>query len=234
MTNVVVKDGNIFTSSCQTLVNTVNCEGVMGAGIALEYRFRYPDMFEQYIRYCNDGKIDIGILWLFKSIDRWILNFPTKKSWKLPSKEAYLHAGLRKFMDTYQSKGIRSVAFPTLGAQHGGLDASTSVDLMKSYLTDCTIPVEIYRYDPVAADDLYDEFKSSFMTTPLAQLTEKTGLRSNYVRLILKALEDPSIHQLNQLARVDGIGIKTLEKAFSYTRANSLGCDPIKQPGLNF
>ena len=234
MTNVIVKEGNIFTSSFQTLVNTVNCEGVMGAGIALECRFRYPQMFEQYVKYCNEGKIDIGMLWLFKSVDRWILNFPTKRSWKLPSKEAYLHAGLTKFMDTYQSRGIQSVAFPALGAQHGGLDISTSIDLMKSYLSECTIPVEIYRYDPVAADDLYNEFKSSFVSTPPDQLKEQTGLRSNYINLILKALEDPRIHQLNQLAKVDGIGLKTLERAFTYTRLKSAQSAVTKQSGLNF
>lgn len=234
MTNVKIIDGNIFTSRCQTLVNTVNCEGVMGAGIALECRLRYPEMLDQYVKYCSEGKIDIGILWLFKSNDRWILNFPTKKSWRLPSKEAYLHAGLRKFMDTYQARKIQSIAFPALGAQHGGFDTSTSIDLMKSYLSECTIPVEIYRYSPMASDDLYSEFKFSFMNTSSAQLKKQSSLKSNHIKLILSAMENPEIHQLNQLAKVDGIGVKTLEKAFAFTRSKSTLHAAVKQPGFDF
>src|SRR5690554_3048314 len=103
--------GNIFSSDCQTLVNTINCVGIMGAGIALEYRLRYPEMYDRYVQLCSDSKIDIGKLWIYKS-DRWILNFPTKKHWKDPSRIEYLESGLEKFRDTYLNKGITSVAFP--------------------------------------------------------------------------------------------------------------------------
>lgn len=224
--------GNIFTSKCQTIVNTVNCVGVMGAGIALECRLRYPEMFTQYARLCDEQKIDVGILWLFKSPNRWVLNFPTKKHWKYPSKEQYLHAGLQKFMDTYESKNIESIAFPLLGAQHGGLDASQSLKLMESYLQHCAIPVEIYRYDPTAADDVYDEFKASFLSMTVDELKARTGLRSNYIDRIQEALTSSKIHQLNQLASVDGIGDKTLEKAFAFVRNKSEASLPAYQQDL--
>lgn len=213
--------GNIFTSKCQTIVNTVNCVGVMGAGIALECRLRYPEMYTQYAKLCDEKKIDVGILWLFKSPNRWVLNFPTKKHWKYPSKEQYLHTGLQKFIDTYESKNIESIAFPLLGTQHGGLDASQSLKLMESYLQHCVIPVEIYRYDPTAADDVYDEFKASFLSMTVDELKARTGLRSNYIDRIQEALTSSKIHQLNQLASVDGIGDKTLEKAFAFVRNES-------------
>ena len=82
MTNITEITGNIFTSECQTLVNTVNCNGVMGAGIALEFKLRHPKMFEQYVEHCKRGRIDIGKLWLYKPSQdagdrRWVLNFPT-------------------------------------------------------------------------------------------------------------------------------------------------------------
>lgn len=208
--------GNIFRTQCQTIVNTVNCVGVMGAGLALECRLRYPAMYEQYVTLCANQKIDVGLLWLFKASDRWILNFPTKKHWKFPSKENYLHLGLQKFLDTYQAKGITSVAFPLLGAQHGGLDPEQSLRLMESYLSKCAIPVEIYRYDPTATDDLYEEFKAAFFSMSDSDLRHHTGLRIDFINRIRGALENPRIHQLNQLANVDGIGDKTLEKSFAF------------------
>lgn len=79
--------GNIFTSNCQTLVNAVNCVGVMGAGIALECRLRYFEMYNRYVALCEENKIEIGLLWIYKSPVKWILNFPTKKHWKYPSKK---------------------------------------------------------------------------------------------------------------------------------------------------
>ena len=80
--------GNIFTTQCSTIVNTVNCVGVMGAGIAFEFRLRYPKMFEKYKEYCSKKYMDIGKLWLYKPEDgkKQVLNFPTKYHWNtLPS-----------------------------------------------------------------------------------------------------------------------------------------------------
>ena len=98
------KTGNIFNTNNQTIVNTINCVGVMGAGIALECRLRYPSMYEKYINLCDQKKFDIGLLWVFRTNDpdRWILNFPTKKHWRHPSKKEYLYSGLRKFIETYK------------------------------------------------------------------------------------------------------------------------------------
>lgn len=72
--------GDIFTSECQTIVNTVNCLGVMGKGIALEYKKRYPEMFEIYKEFCKKKMLNIGLLYLYKSKKdkKWILNFPDK------------------------------------------------------------------------------------------------------------------------------------------------------------
>ena len=98
--------GNIWNSKAQTIVNTVNCEGVMGAGIALECRLRFPEMFSKYKEICEKGLLEPGLLLLHKNDQRWILNFPTKTLWKLPSKEEYLHTGLIKFKNTFKEKGI--------------------------------------------------------------------------------------------------------------------------------
>ena len=207
--------GNIFTSQCQTIVNTVNCVGVMGAGIALECRLRYPEMFERYVELCREKHIDIGKLWLSKPGDKWILNFPTKKHWKYPSKIEYLHAGLQKFSVSYAARGITSIAFPMLGADRGGIPQNQSMDLMLSYLEDLPIEIEIYRYDPAAKDDLLDKTRTWLLAHDIDDIARVTKLRRNSIENVLEAIQSPEIAQLNQLAAVKGIGIKTLEKLFA-------------------
>ena len=210
--------GNIFTTQCQTLVNTVNCVGVMGAGIALECRLRYPTMYSKYVALCEQQKIDIGLLWLYKSPNRWILNFPTKKHWKAPSEEAYLHAGLQKFVQTYRAKEITSIAFPMLGADRGGIAHSTSLDILSQYLSPLDIDIEIYEYDPAALDDIYSGTKNWLLARDPADVAQQTGIRIDYVRKLVIAIDRPDINQLNQLARVQGVGIKTLEKVFALAK----------------
>ena len=157
--------GNIFASTCECLVNTVNCDGFMGKGIALEMSIRYPGIEEPYKRFCADGSIDIGKLWIYNPKDgsQCVLNFPTKRHFRNPSKTEYLEAGLAKFRATYREKGITSIAFPLLGAQNGGLDASQSLDVMGSYLDDLDdVTIEVYQYDRDAyvRDPLFEEFVS--------------------------------------------------------------------------
>ena len=209
--------GNIFSSSVQTIVNTINCVGVMGAGIALECRLRWPEMYEQYVDLCNNKSISVGKLWLFKGADRWILNFPTKIHWRYPTKEDYLHSGLNKFLETYKEKKIESIAFPLLGASHGGIPAERSREIMVSYLEKCEIPVEIYYYEPKANDDLFEQFKSNFLNMDRKEIKQEIGLRDNAIDNLLYGFNNTEIKQLNQLAQIKGIGIKTLERMFSFS-----------------
>lgn len=216
---IKVITGNIFTSKCQTIVNTVNCVGVMGAGLALECRLRYPDMFTRYIKLCESNKLNTGLLWIYKSQDRWILNFPTKRHWKHPSKIEYLKAGLTKFSDTYKERNIQSIAFPLLGADRGGLEPETSLKVMTRYLEHIDIDIEIYKYDPLAKDDLFEKTKERLLSYDIERISELTKIRTNYIEKVIVEIQKPNIFQLNQLATKKGIGINTLEKVFSF--ANS-------------
>lgn len=221
---VKIENGNIFTSKCQTLVNTVNCQGVMGAGIALEFKLRLPEMFEQYVDKCRSGEIDIGRSWLYKPPpgtreDRWVLNFPTKRQWRYPSRFQYLRAGLQEFLGTYWEKGIEFIAFPVLGASNGGLDEGESLSVMREYLDRCDIQVEIYRYDPTATDDLFREFQQKLVSNrDKTILSKNMGVRVDRLNSILNILNehDSPINSLSQLATVPGIGSKSLEKCFRY------------------
>ena len=216
--SIKILTGNIFTTHCQTIVNTVNCVGVMGAGIALECRLRYPDMYKRYVDLCSKKQIDIGLLWIYKSTDRWILNFPTKKHWKYPSKKEYLHAGLEKFVSTYKERGIESIAFPLLGADKGGIPQEESISIINHYLESIDIEVEVYRYSPIAKDDLYEKTKSYLLSQDIEYISKSTNIRRDYVRKVLDAMRSQDIYQLNQLGGVKGIGIKTLEKIFNFSQ----------------
>ena len=143
---VYIKD-DLFESPAKVLVNTVNIVGVMGKGIALTFKKIYPAMFKQYQKFCENRKFQIGSLWLYKTPHKWILNFPTKKHWQQPSKPEYIEAGLRKFISTYSSMGITSIAFPQLGCGNGELDWETIVQpLMNKYLSQLPIDIFVYAY----------------------------------------------------------------------------------------
>ena len=136
-------DFSLFDSPAKVLVNTVNTVGVMGKGIAKEFKGIYPEMFTEYQQLCEIGVLNVGDLWIYKTPHKWVLNFPTKRHWRSPSKPEYLEAGLRKFAQVYQEAWITSISFPQLGCGNGELDWETeSKPLMEKYLNG--LPIEIF------------------------------------------------------------------------------------------
>lgn len=209
--------GNIFSSKAQTIVNTVNCVGVMGKGIALVFKLRYPDMFTEYQKLCKSKDIKIGKVWLYKKTGlNWVVNFPTKFHWKYDSKPIYLEKGLQDFVETYKVNGITSIAFPLLGAHNGGLDPQFVKDLMAKYLSKCDIPVEIYEYDPTAEDDLYNDFKNKFLSLNFEELKTATKLRKDKYQLIIECLNYTETKSMIALLNKDGLGEGTMQKCFSF------------------
>lgn len=137
--------GNIFESKASTIVNTVNCVGVMGKGIALEYKKRYPLMFREYAELCKKGLVKVGKPYLYRDMTGLsILNFPTKDHWRSPSKLSYIIEGLDWFVENYEKFGIRSIAFPPLGCGNGGLTWEAVAPVMYQKLRDLPISIEIY------------------------------------------------------------------------------------------
>lgn len=224
--------GNIFNTKCQTIVNTVNCVGVMGKGIALVHKLRYPLMYEEYKEHCTNKLIKTGSLWLYKKQENapWILNFPTKFHWKYPSKIEWIEQGLNKFVETYEKKGITSIAFPLLGTHNGGLDTNQVIKLMDKYLVNCNIEIEIYDYDPNANDDLFGKFKKKWFSLDEKQIKENTGIQPQYARKITEIIQSGEINSMITLANHKGIGEKTLEKAFHYVLNSKIN----KQSQLKF
>jgi O-acetyl-ADP-ribose deacetylase (regulator of RNase III)/uncharacterized protein YwgA len=142
---MIVKIGNMFESKATTLVNTVNCVGVMGKGIALEFKNRYPNMFSEYVQLCKAGKVSPGIPYYYSDLlGVSVINFPTKDHWRSPSKLSYIISGLDWFVKNYEDLGITSIAFPALGCGNGGLSWSVVGPLMYSKLRYLPINIEIY------------------------------------------------------------------------------------------
>lgn len=135
---------DIFDSKTDAIVNTVNCVGVMGAGIAKEFKIRYDEMYKDYRKKCENNKIKVGKLAVFRTLDRLIINFPTKKHWKNNSKLEWIEAGLKYFVDHYKKWSISSVAFPQLGTNHGKLNWDDVQPIMERYLKPLDITIEIY------------------------------------------------------------------------------------------
>ena len=137
-------EGNIFHTPAQVIVNTVNTMGVMGKGIALEFKCRYPEMFELYKHACEKKQLYPGKLMFWQAMDYGVLLFPTKENWRNPSKLEYIEKGLQKFVNTYGEKQIKSIAFPKLGCGNGGLAWEDVKPLMEKYLS--KLPIDIYVY----------------------------------------------------------------------------------------
>lgn len=137
-------EGDIFQSPAQVIVNPVNTVGVMGKGLALVFKKRYPEMFLCYQRACEKNQLKIGKLMLWNGPDYQVLLFPTKENWRYPSQPEYIEQGLKKFRDRYIEKGITSIGFPRLGCGNGELKWEEVKSLMEKYLSD--LPIDIYIY----------------------------------------------------------------------------------------
>jgi O-acetyl-ADP-ribose deacetylase (regulator of RNase III) len=122
------KQGNLLAENAEALVNAVNCVGVMGKGIALQFKQAFPENFKQYKKACDDRAIQPGKMFVVSTesllLPQYIINFPTKRHWKDRSYLADIEAGLPALTEVIQRHQIRSIALPALGCGNGGLDWS--------------------------------------------------------------------------------------------------------------
>lgn len=151
--------GDIFQSKATTLVNTVNCVGIMGKGIAKGFKDKYPQMYKDYLNQCKAGQVKLGQPFLYKDIfDTSIINFPTKDHWRSTSRLTDVFIGLDLFVQKYKEWGITSIAFPPLGCGNGGLEWSDVGKIMYQKLKDLDISIEIYAPYGTNQKELTDEF----------------------------------------------------------------------------
>lgn len=128
--------GDILQANTEALVNTVNTKGVMGKGIALQFKRAFPDVFKAYKNACDTGIIQIGKVHICErpasELHHYIINFPTKDDWKNPSKIEYIKKGLESLTEVVKQYNIRSIAIPALGCGQGGLKWNNVLPLIKS------------------------------------------------------------------------------------------------------
>src|SRR5437588_2100006 len=177
MAHIRYQKGDIFDSEAQVIVNTVNCEGYMGRGLALAFKQKYPAMFLTYQKECKSGKLRIGRPTLYQLSTPWILNFPTKDRWRLPSKLEYIQKSLEFLLTFYKQANIHSIAFPKLGTQNGKLSWDEVGPLMAKYLSQLDIDVYIYisegdkeyQYDTHRENDIREKIWKQFCELALSQ-----------------------------------------------------------------
>jgi O-acetyl-ADP-ribose deacetylase (regulator of RNase III) len=142
---LAIVDGDMLRSDMQTLTVPVNTVGVMGKGLALQVKLRYPDVHAEYQRACRQGLLAMGKPYLYKpKADRWFLLFPTKRHWREGADLAGIEEGLRWLLANYKALGITSLAVPALGAGLGRLPWRSVGPLMCRYLAKLDIPVALY------------------------------------------------------------------------------------------
>lgn len=153
--------GDILLSKAQTLVNTVNCVGVMGKGIALEFKKRFPEMFKDYAERCERKEVKSGVPYLYKTLfPPQIINFPTKDHWKSVSRIADIDRGLQHLASHYREWGVTSLAIPPLGCGNGQLEWKAVGPLIYQYASQMDIPVELYAPYGTPPKELTVEFLS--------------------------------------------------------------------------
>ena len=151
---IELSKGNLLEAQVEALVNTVNTQGIMGKGVALQFKNAFPEMFKVYQKACKDGEIQIGRVHTYETKKligpRFIINFPTKKNWRESSKIEYIQSGLKSLVEEVRKRQIRSIALPPLGCGMGGLAWAVVFPLIKEVFAQ--IPeVQVFAYPPQQA-----------------------------------------------------------------------------------
>ena len=210
--------GNLLKADAEALVNTVNCDGYMGKGIALQFKKAFPTNYDAYHKACKAGEVVPGKMNVYETgamiNPRYIINFPTKRHWRNPSRMEDVESGLVALIDVIKQYGIRSIAIPPLGCGLGGLDwneVKPRIEQAFSELPD----VNVYLYEPKGAPAAKDQ--------PVN--TEKPGMiRARALLIMLMeqykqldyALTLLEVHKLAYFLQAEGEPLKLKYKQYHY------------------
>lgn len=192
---ITIAQGNLLDSNAQTLVNTVNCVGVMGKGIALEFKNQFPEMFKDYVERCNKHEVLLGRPYLFRQlVGPWILNFPTKDHWRSLANLADIVRGLEYLEAHYQEWGITSIAVPPLGCGNGQLEWRVVGPTLYRHLQRLDIPVELYAPAGTPAGEMDASFLERSTAAP--SVVDPEWIKPGWIALveIIERLDDQPFH----------------------------------------
>lgn len=212
--------GNILHADAEALVNTVNCVGIMGRGIALQFKNAYPENFKAYEAACQRQEVQPGRMFVYATGElanpRFIINFPTKRHWRGNSRIEDIESGLLDLVEVIRSNNIQSIAIPPLGSGLGGLEWDDVRPRIEKAL-EAVLHVKVRLYEPKGAptsDKMLHKREAPKMTAGRAALVE---LMSRY----LKGLLDPAVsllevHKLMYFMQESGEPLRLQFKAAHY------------------
>lgn len=194
-------DGDMFETPADIRVNTVNCVGVMGAGVALAFKKLLPEMFKDYKKACDAGLVRPGKLHVWRSLTGdWVVNFPTKRDWRDPSRYEDIDTGLDALYEFLAPLGSVTVTIPALGCGHGGLDWGRVSQMIREKLSD--LPANLLVFSPsesrrvgtatAGEDESLEVKRAGYTASSFASFSNKTG-STIYAKGDLGALNEPWI-----------------------------------------
>lgn len=204
--------GNILAAPAEALVNTVNCVGVMGRGIALQFKHVFPENFKAYAAACARGAVEPGRMFVFDTgeltLPRYIINFPTKRHWRGKSRIEDIESGLKALVGEIRARGIRSIAIPPLGSGLGGLDWNQVKPMIERALAEVPdVRVEVFEPGGGPADARANR------STQVPRLTQGRAALVGLMNRYLAGLMDPTVsllevHKLMYFLQVAGEPLK--------------------------
>ncbi|KAB7614422.1 Appr-1-p processing protein [Amylibacter sp. SFDW26] len=236
---IIFKQGDMFEEPVQATVNTVNCVGVMGKGIALEFKKRWPANFKAYKKICDAKELSPGTLFVFDTHElfpqdgpRYLINFPTKAHWRAKSKYSYVEDGLDALVKAIREYGIKSIAIPPLGCGNGGLEWADVKPLIVSKLGKLD-DVDIIIFPPKNSVDDPEHIHSDFpMTFERAALLKTLGDLEGYFDGVFDRISLQKIAYFLQVLGVNfnlkfsrnlhGPYSETLKKAYLTLESNGM------------
>lgn len=204
---------SIFNIQTDAIVNTINCKGFMGKGIALEFSLRYPDLLIKYQQKCQKNEINIGKMFYYKTDNQIIVNFPTKDDFKLPSQYDWIKKGIKDFKNTYKFHNIASIAFPPLGCGNGELNFNIVKKIIEEELV--MEPIDIYIcLDTNSAEGKELEMIKNFNDTRIEDFIDIIEIPKTQSTLLVKYQN--KIKRFYEIQNIEGIGTTTYKKLHNY------------------
>ena len=189
----------------------------MGKGIALEFRRRFPEMFEEYKKHCDDETLKPGMILPYRKSTPWVLNFAVKNDWKHPSKIEWVEQSLQKFCTWYPKVGLKSVAFPWMGAMNGGIPLEDIQKVTRDYLSNLSdIDIEVYSFDPDAPDPLFENLKAKIVSEPASDFIKRSSIQKRFVERIYTIMEKDMVTSLSGIEAKAQLGMVSMDKLYLY------------------
>lgn len=214
---IELTESSVFNTPAEVVANTVNCEGAMGAGLALEFALRHPELETDYQQRCQEGSVQIGRPYLFNVTGvpyRAVLNFPTKKLWRFPSQLSWIDQGVSYISQHYNRAipAIRSLALPRLGCDKGSLDWEEVCPLIKKHLADLPELTVYLCADTAAPAGIEAEMLAAFARDQ--QASELPPILKGRARNALLSAKVPPRFRL--LAGISGVGKQSYAQLFQH------------------